>query len=903
MRDWNRYVRERLRLRGIENRREEKIVRELAAQVEEFYLEAVAGGASDDEALRHAEQRTGNWESLAHDLGSIERPDRIRAGDMNLPTMRDRWAMIADLLPTRDLRLSIRSLLGRPGYTLVVAATLALGIGATTAVFSVIDAVLLSPLPYGEPERLVRLYQADLDEAGALGYLTLPAFIHFRSEARSLDGIAALYNYRAQGADLTTAERAERIRILRVGADYFPVLRVQPVAGRHFSREEERKDARVAVISGSLWRRCFGGGTLLHGQDLILDGEKFSVIGIMPDGYEDPLEGAIDAWLPADLPTGGWPEWEWDNHHLSAIARLRPGVPLETAQQEIDLLSQRQWKLSRYATNSTGRLVPLQADLVGSAETTLYVLMGAVALLLLIACVNVASLALARGTARGQELAICAALGASPRRLVSGLLTESLVLALAGGAGGILLAIALSRALTAAAPVDLLRGQPPPFDSSVFGFGLGAAAVAGMLFGVAPALRFSRPDLSDLLSEGGRGGSHSRRTVRLRNLLVVVEVSLALVLLIGAGILTRSFAQLEHVNLNLKSESVVTFEVHLPDSRYGEPASRTRFHQEFHRRLSSLPGVRAVGAVSRLPLTGRYHSWGTRRALAEGVPMDEANIQADQRVVEGAYFSALGIPVLRGRVFGPEDNAGAPRRIVVNHALVRALYGKEDPVGRMLRIAGSYSVIIGVVADVPVTARGAVVPMVFHSHPQFADDRNWPLAQVVSVDRLRPNIIEDARRELMTMDRALVLYTPKPLDEVIGRGRSRERFAMLLIGTFAALALSLAAIGIYGVLAHSVSRRQREIGIRMALGARAASVKSMVVRQGMALAGIGILLGLLGAAGLTRWLATLVFEVSVLDPWALAAAAAILALVALAASYLPAREATRLSAVDSLRRE
>jgi predicted permease len=797
----------------------------------------------------------------------------------------------------------MRSLWNRPGYTLVVIATLALGLGANTAVFSVIDAVLLSPLPYSEPDLLVRLYQADRDEAGALGYVTLPALVHFRTEARSFEGIAALDNYRIQGADLTTEERAERIRILRVGADYFSVLRAEPVSGRPFTRKEERRDARVAVVSSLLWRRYFGDGVALQGQSLILDGQKVSILGVMPDGFEDPIEGVIDAWMPLDMPTGGWDEWEWDNHYLSAIARLRPGVSLEQAQQEIELLSRRQWEIAGAARDSVGRLVPLKSDLVGSTDTTLYILMGAVGMLLLIACVNVASLSLARGTGSEQELAVRAALGASPGRLVGGLLLESLVLALAGGGVGILLSVGLSRALTAAAPADLLGGQPPPLDASVFGFGLGAAALAGILSGAAPALRFSRPDVCGLLSEGGRGGSQSRRTARLRDALVVAEVSLALVLLIGAGVLIKSFAQLQHVNLNVRSNNVVTFEVHLPDVRYGAADARIRFHQEFHRRLAALPGVRDVAAVSRLPVTGRYHSWGTRRALAEGVPMDEANIQADQRIVEGSYFKALGIPILRGRTFGPDDHPGAPRRVVVSRALVDALHGKEDPIGRMLRISGTFPVIIGVVADVPVSARGNFVPTVYHPHAQYADNRNWALTQVVSLEHPRPDLLEEARRELAAIDRGLVLYEPKPLDEVIGRGRSRERFAMVLIAAFSSLALALAAIGIYGVLAHSVSRRRREIGIRIALGAGTASVKHMIVRQGMTLAAIGILSGLAGASVLTRSLATLVFEVSVLDPWAVTAATVTLALVACAASYMPARAVTRLNAVDSLRRD
>ena len=802
----------------------------------------------------------------------------------------------------QDIKYAMRTIVRRPGFTVVVVGTLALGLGANTAVFSVIDKVLLSPLPYGEPQRLVRLYQVFRDTPGDLNYLTLPALVSFRDGSRTLE-LGAVYTYSPSGVDLMNGDRPERVRVLPVGSDYFRVLRAEPMLGRRFRRDEERSDARVAVVSASLWRRVLHEDAGALGRTLTLDGIPHTVIGVMPDRFEDPLEGAIDIWLPLDLPTGGWASWQWDNHYLSAIARLRPGVTLTQAQREIDDLSRRQAEVGVDVDDQFGRLVPLKEDIVGTADTMLYILMGAVALLLLLACVNVASLFLARGAAREQELAIRSALGSSRPRLAGQLFAESGILALAGGVVGLALGLGLSRVLTVAAPFDLLGGEAPPFNTSVFAFALGVALVAGVAFGMVPAWRFSRPRLREILSESSRG-SVGRRTIRARNALVVTETSLALVLLIGAGVLIRSFQKLQRVNLHLAPTNVVTFSVHLPGSRYAEAEARVRFHRELERRLASLAGVRAVGAVSRLPVTGRFHTWGVSRAIAEGVPTDEVNVPSDQRVVEGDYFRALGIPVLRGRVFGPQDRVDAPLRVVVNQALARALYGDEDPVGHLLRIGGYYDrTIIGVVADVPVTARGEVVPKVYHAHAQFANSRNWALTQVVALDGPRPDILDAARRELAAIDPALVLDQPRPLVDVIGRGRARERFAMHLIAALAGLAVLLAAIGIYSVLAYSVSGRRREIGIRMALGARARTVHRMVVGQGMLLAVLGIVLGLITALVATRWLSTLVFEVSVRDPFVFGSGAGVLAGVALLACYLPARRATRVDPVETFRQQ
>jgi putative ABC transport system permease protein len=803
----------------------------------------------------------------------------------------------------QDLKWAVRSVVRRPGFALVVIATLALGVGANTAVFGVLNAVLLTPLPYDEPERLVRLYQSSVKEEGETKqYVTAPSVVHFREHSRTLD-VGVFYNYNTSSADLTDGDRPERVRVLPVSADYFRVLRARTLLGRTFERAEERGGANIVVVSERIFRRYFAGDAGALGRELSVNGVPHTLIGVMSPDFDDPFERGIDLYLPLNLRTSGYEAWEWDNHYLSVVARLRPGATLESAREEVRDLARRQVEIAPEAGDWSAALFPLHEEVVGRADTMLMVLMAAVGLLLLIACVNIASLFLARGAARATELAVRSALGSPRRRMIRQLLAESFMLAVLGGLAGLLLAIWVSNGLVALAPTEL-RLDAARLDARVFAFSLGAALLAGVIFGVAPALRFTRPGLERVLREGGRSGAAGRAEGRARSVLVVAELSLALVLLIGAGVLMKSFDRLRRVELNLDSDNVVTFEVHLPDSRYSEADARARFHHELHARLASLPGVSAVGAVSRLPVTGLFHSWGVRRVLGDSTPDPDSprGEGGDNRVVEGDFFSALRIPVVQGRVFGPQDGPDGVQVVVVNQALVRIFFAGENPIGRRITSGGRSPLeIIGVVADVPVSPRGVVVPMIYRSHTQYAVNRNWGLAQVVRLDRSRPDVLDAARRELAALDPALVLYEPRPLRDVIGKGIAQEQFAMLLLGAFAALAVLLAAVGIYGVLAYSVSRRRPEIGLRMALGARALDVHGMVMAQGARLAAVGIGLGIMGALALTRALSSLVFEVSVNDPFVFAAGAGAIFLITLVASGLPALAATRVDPLETMR--
>jgi predicted permease len=519
-------------------------------------------------------------------------------------------------------------------------------------------------------------------------------------------------------------------------------------------------------------------------------------------------------------------------------------------------------------------------------------------MLLVIACVNVASLMLARGAARQADFAVRSALGCSSARLVRQLLLESLLLSVAGGVAGLLLARAATGTLMAAAPAAVARAGGGTLERAVFAFSAAIAVLAGLAFGVAPAMQGARPDLDVVLRESGRSGCGSQRQTHTRNVLVVCQVALALVLVVGAGLLLRSFERLQSVDVGVRPLHVLTFTVSLPSGRYDDPERRARFYRDFMTRLGAIPGVRSAAAISRLPVTGSYHSWDAGRADR---PPETPGVQAQQRVIEGPYFAAVGIPILHGRAFNARDDAKVPRRVVVSQKLARQLYPGEDPVGKWLRVADTQAEIIGIAGDVAVGARAPAQPYVYHSHSQFASDRNWALTEVVKFDGDRPSLVSDARRELSRIDPALVLYEPRMLDDVIGGGVAEERFALRLVAVFALLALVLAAIGIYGVLSYAVSRRRREMGIRMALGAPAGTVRSMVVRDGGRLALAGIACGSAGAIAATRFLRSLLFGVSATEPAVFAAAAAVLAGVALVASWIPARTATKVDPLEAVR--
>jgi putative ABC transport system permease protein len=793
-----------------------------------------------------------------------------------------------------DLKYAVRSVLATPRLAAVVIVTLALGTGANTAVFSVLNAVVLTPLQYDEPDRLVRVYHSSPGDDN--GYLTGLAAINYRDRSQTLD-IAITYTYSVIGADITDRAEPERVTILGVGADYFRVLGARPLLGEPFTRADERRDANVAVIRERLWRKYLDGRSDAAGRLLTLDGIPHRIVAVLPDAFADPLVSNVEVWKALNLQPG--PPNSFDNYYLSLVARLKPGVSPAQAQAELTTLAAgMQTERPASAVRWAARVVPLQTDTVGSAGPLLWILLGAVGLLMMIACVNVASLLLARGAERQTDLAVRAALGGSRLRLVRQLFMESMVLSLAGAAGGLLLAPMVTTLLLAVAPPTVGRAASGTLDALVLAFSIGIALLAGIGFGVAPAFHAARTNLEGMLRESARGGAGSRRQTRTRNALVVCQVALAVVLLVGAGLLLSSFERLRAVALGVRSARVVTFAVNLPIGRYPDPEKRARFFREYGERLATIPGVRAAGAISRLPVTGTFHSWGVQRAER---PANTPFTPTQQRIVEGRYFEAAGIPLLAGRTFGSEDTASALPRLVISAELARQVFPSEDPLGKRLRVAGAEREIIGIVGDVALGPRTAARPYAYHSHSQFASDRNWALTQVVALDGDRPSLLSDARRELARLDPALVLHGPRMLDDVVGGGTAQEQFALLLVASFALLALALAAIGIYGVLTYSVSLRKREMSVRLALGAPVRAVRSMIVRDGVRLATLGIAFGLLAALGATQSLQSLLFGVSTTEPVVFAAAAGVLGSIAIFASWIPARAATNADPLQVVR--
>jgi putative ABC transport system permease protein len=804
----------------------------------------------------------------------------------------------------RDLRFAVRTLLTRHlSLTMIATLTLALGIGANTAILSVVRGVLLQPLPFAEPQQLVRLYHSWTDEPEAEGFVTVPDFGDFRDLTEVFDGLACLYTYAEIGYDLTGDDLPVRVSSTRVSSGFFEVLGFQPLLGRTFLRAEERDGVHTAVLSYGLWQRRFHGDPAVVGSRIVLDGEPTTVLGVMPAELHMPIGREVDLWTPQDLQPSDWNNR--GNNFLSVVGRLRPGVTVGEAQAALKVLAAR--LAQEYPDSNSdrfGRLVPLHEDAVGRTRPMLYVLWGAVGLVLLIACVNVANLLLVHGAARERELAVRAALGSGRWGLARQLLTESLVLAFCGGAAGAVVAFAGIRALLVLRPEALPRVDAIAFDAPLFVVSALLTLGTGLVFGLAPAWQAGRVDLDLALREGGRGGGPGVRLRRLRHLLVVLQVALALMLSVGAGLLTRSFVKLSQVHLGFRTEGVTSFQVHLPGARYGDPEDRVRFYGRFFDQVESLPGVQAAGAISKLPASGRYHDWGFR---IEGRPepgAGEARPAADMRCVDGRYFEAMGIPLLSGRLLGPQDRIDSQLSVVVNEALAKKYWpGGGDPLGERVRVAGEFWTVVGIIGDTRQAHREATVPRIYLPHGQFAGNRNWSLTQVVRSTVPASGLMDAIRGQLAAIDPQLIVHDVRPLQAIVAGDVARERFAMLLMAAFAATALVLAAVGLYGLLTYSVQQRRHEIGIRMALGARGRHVRRLVAGQALTLTAAGVALGLAGAMALSRWLAALVFEVPVTDPATFVLMAGLLLAVAVVAGLVPVRRAVRVEPLEVLRYE
>jgi Acidobacterial duplicated orphan permease len=806
-----------------------------------------------------------------------------------------------------DIRLALRRLRRTPGFTLVAVLTLALGIGANTAIFSVVNAALLRPLPYPDAQRIVQLYAT---RDGDVSTVSPPDFTDWREQAGVFQGMAAFNS----GSDftLTGTGAPERMAGAQVTADFFSVLETPPAVGRGFTPSDAVVGQnKVVILSYSLWQQRFGGRPDIVGQSMELNRVRYVVVGVMPRDFEYPQGARL--WTPLaftaeDLAT------QRGAHYLFVIARLRPSVSIEQAQAAMRAVSER-LALQYPKTNKEWRAtaVPMREALVGDVRPALLILLGAVGLVLLIACVNVANLLLARSMARGRELAIRTALGAGRSAIVRGILTESVLLAVLGGAAGLVVATWATSALVALQP-DAIRGLGPVrIDGTVLGFTILLVLLTGFLFGLLPALQASNiADVSGRLKEGSRSATGGREWWRARGVLVGVEMALAVMLLAGAGLLIRSFVRLVQTDPGFRTEHILTFDLSLPDASYPKPEQSDAFFTRLLTDVRALPGVEDASGIYGMPLTDFSYQISVHSLDGRVLSSDEQDALASPqiRVVAPDYFDVLGIRTLHGRSITDVDNATAPRAVVVNQTAARLYWPGEEAVGRDITIGTSLGLgrgraggtVVGVVADTKDFGPGETTkPELFLSHSQM------PVTFMSIVVRTTsPNsdaLLSSIRERLRAIDPNVPIYQARTIDQLLGESVARPRFYMLLLGAFALCALVLAAIGIYGVMAYVVGQRTHEIGVRMALGARGTQVLHEVVARGMRPAVVGLVLGLAGALALTGVLSKLLYGVSATDPLTFVGVAIVLGAVALLANWIPARRAARVDPAIALRSE
>jgi len=812
----------------------------------------------------------------------------------------------------QDLKYAARVLLKSPGFVLIAVLTLALGIGANTALFSVVNGVLLRPLPFPRPNELVVLSEktANFDSSS----ISYPNFLDWQ---RSNSSFASLAAYRSDDFSITGSGEAERVRVGMISAGFFEILGVSPARGRLFTADEDHLSAApVVVISAGLWQRKFGSAPDIVGKRITMNGDGYTVIGVVPVSFqlESTNFGIKDVFVP--IGENKDPLFHDRDVHegMRALGRLKPGVTLAAAQAEMDQIANNLALAYPDADKGAGiSLVPLKKDIVGDVQPFLWVLLGAVGFVLLIACVNVANLQLARATARSREFAIRAALGASRSRVIRQLLTESVVLGLAGGTLGLLLAAWGTQAALKVLPETLPRAQDVGVDGRVLIFTLVASVVAGVLFGLAPALKIARPNLQETLKESGRGASGTRH--RAQGVFVVVEMAMALVLLIGAGLMIRSLLDLWNVNPGFNPQGVLTFAVSLSPSLGANATTSRNAIREMDERLQRIPGVEAVSSTGgALPMTGdnEFPFW----LGGQPKPANQSDMkQSLFYLAEPDYLSAMGIPLHRGRFFTQNDNEHSPPVIVIDESFAREYFPNEDPIGKRINIGiiNSEPEIIGVVGHVKHwgldTDGDAKHPILAQAYMPFMQipDQFWngpPQSEVVVRSKGSPASMAPAIREAVEkLNAENVMYETKPLDQIVADSLAARRFSMILLGVFAALALLLSSIGIYGVISYVVGQRTHEIGIRMALGAQRSHVLRLMLGEGMKMALVGVAIGIAAALGLTQLMTKMLFGVSAADPITFCAVAFILTSVALTACYIPARRAMRVDPMVALRYE
>jgi len=809
----------------------------------------------------------------------------------------------------QDARHGVRGFLKTPGFAAVVVATLALGIGANTAIFSVVNAVLIRPLPYPSSDRLITLWnkypKMGLSQAAISG----PDFVDRSESSRVFEQVGAITD---ASLNLTGGGDPERIRGVRASAGLFQVLGVQPALGRAFRPEEDRPGAEpVVVVSHGLFERRFGGDRAWVGRPILLNGKSHTLVGVMPPGFAYPSP-QTEMWVPLALSADQVNPDQRGNEYLAAVARLKPGVTVAAAQVEMDritvkILQDSPSGMRDYLTSAGWGcvLVPLKENVVGDSGKALLVLLGAVGFVLLVACANVSGLQLARAATRQREIAIRTALGAGRGRLIRQLLTESLMLGAVGGILGVLVASWGVDLLIRIRPANLPRLEEVSLDSRVLLFSASLSILAAMLSGLFPALRLSKTSPNEALKEGGRSATGGLKHLRVQRLLVVSQVALALVLLIGAGLMLRSFESLMKVDAGFEPKNVLTAYTSLPSSKYPDPAARQAFFDQLVGKLGALPGVKDVATGSLVPLaegnwTASFFPEGQEPGRGEASPL------ASMRLVSPGYFRTLGIPLRRGRDFSDHDDTKSPRVVVVDEAAARRLWPGEDPLGKRITFSDSaegatWLSVVGVVGDIKDTALDRE-PMI-HVYRPYAQQAIPGMFVALRTASSPAAILPAVRRELRLLDPEQPLYAVQTMQGYVEDSLAQPRLRFILIGLFASVALLLSALGVYGVISYAVGQRIQEIGIRMALGARKSDVVRLVVGQGLPLVLLGAGIGLFAALGLTRVLGSLLYGVTAHDPGTFAAVSVLLVLVALAACYLPARRAASVDPLAALRIE
>ena len=866
-----------LRLKGL--LRKEQVEDEMDAELR-FHLmmraqENVRNGMTPERAMRDARRRFGSLDRIK------EAAREVKGG-----------GMLETLL--QDIRYGVRMMTKSPAFTLVAVLTLAAGVGANTAIFSVVNAVLLKSLPYHNSDRLVLVSGSD-PSAGA-GVISPAEAQDFAARLTTLEGFAAI---QSQSINLTGGAQPERVRGAFVTAGFFEVFNISPGVGRTFARGEDQPGAeRVVVVNEGFWRRRLNSATELAGLKVILNGEPYSVVGVVPGSFRHPLDSEVEVWTTVQR-FPGYSERR-DARFLWGIGHLKPGVTRAQAQAEAEAVAAQMAQAYPEANAGRGAEVELLEEItVRNIRPILLALFAAVGCILLIACSNLANLTLARGTARQKEFALRSALGAGRGRLVRQLLTETTLLALLGGGIGLLLARWGIDLLLAVNPGVLPRGEVR-LDAAVLLFTLGASVLTGLLFGLTPAWQMSRLDLNKSLKEGGRAGGEGAH--RARGVFVVVQMALALVLLVGGALFIKSFYSLLQVDPGFKPDNLLTLEYRLPRNKYVESSAQWEFHRQVVEQLRAVPGVQSAALIRGLPLTG--NSGSVRIALPDGeTPPKGQEPQVLFNTATPDYFATIGIPFVKGRLFGDGDRLDTPVAFVINQTMARRFWPNQDPVGKQIKIVGddTAGTVVGVVGDAKQDWLSEEQrPQLYNCYSQSPGF----FATVVVRTKVEPTSLSQAVREAVwKVDKDQPVWKVRTLESLMAYNVADKRFLMLLMVVFAGLALTITAVGLYGVVNYTAGRRTHEIGIRMALGARAADVLKLVVSQGMRLALTGVGVGLIASFALTRFIQSLLFGVSATDALTFAGVAMLLGGVALLACYIPARRATKVDPLTALRHE